>query len=133
MIHINTFNESIYKNLKSDDHITNIEDILAEFSDNGINIRVVKNRNKGKQTPERTFSVYISLSENLVRKILNNYHDDFDLIYRHPKLKTYYTKSYDGILDRLDRFGYRLYKEDTNSDLLTRWISVTYRPNKMKR
>lgn len=133
MIHINTFNESIYKNLKPDEHIVNIEDILAEFSDKGIKIRAAKNRMRGKQQPERTFSVYISLSENLVRKVLNNYDGDYELIYNHPKLKPIYDKSYEDIINRLDRFGYRLYKEDPYSDAFSRWITVTYRPNKIKR
>jgi len=129
MRYINTFNESIYKNLDPNEHIENIEDILIEFNDNkDAKIDIYKSKLSLGQSHSRTFNIDITLDDNKIESIIKNFKGTkkYSLI-----LSDYLDDIAEKISKRLEIFGYRLYKEITVGNKC-RNLLVTYRPNKTK-
>ena len=153
MRHLSHINESIFKSYTSSEHIENIKDILVEYTDNndfelfvGISPLLLSSRNKDVIDRCRTFYVNMHINEQIARTLLD--------IEDRPKFDNYmlhrnYFRGFQGYpgmkillsdrlsqlkkecIDRLSKFGYRLYNNSSNDETSTSF-SVTYRPNKFK-
>lgn len=146
--------ESNYKSYNSSNHIETIKDILAEYTDNkdfnlsvGISPLLLAGGNAKLINRNRTFHITIWLDQKIVRDLLSptqqvkfdKYTDGISYggFTCFPGIKIIINRRISDLkkecISRLDKFGYRLYRDDMHSyDVESRSFTVTYRPNKFK-
>jgi hypothetical protein len=144
----------MFKSYTSDEHVENIKDILVDYTDNNdfclsvtISPLLLAKKNKELIDKNRTFYLTIWIDQKIARNLVpNDKKDKYDKYLLKDRFTGGYT-SFPGLgiaianrmtvlkkecISRLEKFGYRLYNDESTFYDISCSFTVTYRPNKFK-
>jgi hypothetical protein len=134
MRHLVSFFEAKSKH-HTDYHLDKLSDILVEFTDDSIFEldSIIRDGSSSK-----TFVIKLSVSnDTVIKKGLGRYvrswNDELEMRYDYNKMESYLSDNSDKVLKRLKLFKYFKYRISINKYNGRVIISVSYRPNGLKK